>query len=126
MGSVLVAVSVQPPNAHVRGLLRSSPPQQKQQTATTNDPPSQLRPGLCIGSKDTEKDLQALNAAGITHILQAGVELEASHPSHQQQFQYRQLACSDTDTQDIVSLFRQAFSFIDEGCQQGNCVLCLQ
>lgn len=62
-------------------------------------------------------DLAALQAAGVTAVLQAGVELVPSHP---ELFQYEQLACSDTETHDMVSHFQKAFAFIDEGRKQGR------
>lgn len=122
MGSVLVAVSVEPTQRLPSALSRKSRNKSQQQLqASCLDPPSQLRSNLFIGSRETEQSLAALQAAGVTHILQAGVELGPSHP---QQFCYQQLVCSDTDTQDIVSLFQQAFEFIDEGRQQGGWTGC--
>lgn len=130
MGAVLVAVSVEPPE-HVPGLLRSSQSRQKlagttaaeQSESAQQDPPCQLRSNLFIGSADTEAALyRAAAGSSISHILQVGVELQPTHP---QQFRYAQLACSDTETQDIVGLFSQAFQFIDEGRNNGGeLVLC--
>lgn len=115
MGSVLVAVSVEP-STHVRIALKTSKSRQ-QLAAACLDHPCQVRGNLYIGSKETEQNSAALEAAGITHVLQAGVELAPSHPGH---FQYQQLVCSDTETQDIVSLFHDAFEFIDAGRKQGG------
>lgn len=81
-------------------------------TCEPSDPPNQLRPGLFIGSQLTEQDLAALQAAGVTAVLQVGVELVAHHRG---QLSYLQLQCSDSDTQDMVGLFSQAFEFINEG-----------
>lgn len=44
------------------------------------DPPGKIRSNLYIGSKESEGSLAALQAAGITHILQAGGELVPSFP----------------------------------------------
>lgn len=115
MGSVLVAVSVEP-SARVFPALRSSKSRQ-QLAAACPDSPCQLRSNLFIGSKETEQNPASLLAAGITHVLQAGVELTPSWSGH---FQYQQLVCSDTETQDIVSLFQEAFDFIDAGREQGG------
>lgn len=117
MGSVLVAVSVQP-RTHAPYPLKSSKSSQLLQALSCQDPPNQLRSDLFIGSRDTERHLAALKAAGVTHVLQCGVELLPSHPQH---FTYQHLACSDTETQDIVSLFQQAFEFINEGRKKGRC-----
>jgi hypothetical protein len=116
MGSVVVAVSIEP-STHVRIALKTSKSRQ-QLAAACLDQPCQLRGNLYIGSKDAEQNIAALEAAGITHVLQAGVELAPSHPTGH--FQYQQLVCSDTETQDIVSLFRDAFEFIDAGRKRGE------
>lgn len=119
MSLVLVAHSVQP-TSHVPAPLRTKSRQQLQQLdAGCSAPLSKLRNNLYIGSRDVEQDLAALQAAGVTHILQAGVELAPSHPG---QFAYEHLTCSDTETQDIISLFQTAFRFIDEGGKQGRFV----
>lgn len=123
MGAVLIAVSVEPPE-HVPGLLRFPKSRRKlscttaEQESAPQDPPCQLRSNLFIGSADTEAALsRAAAGSSISHILQVGVELQPTHP---QQFRYAQLACSDTETQDIVGLFSQAFQFIDEGRNNGG------
>jgi hypothetical protein len=50
-------------------------------------------------------------------LLQAGVELQASHPKH---FQYLQLPLYDMPEQDIVTSLPQAFEFIDTAIDGGE------
>lgn len=83
-----------------------------------SDPPCKLRSGLYIGSLVTEASLTALQAAGITHVLQAGAELAPSHPAGL--FVYKQLCISDEDDEDLVAVFKEAFDFIDEGRKSGE------
>lgn len=80
------------------------------------DPPGRIRSNLYIGSKETEASFSALQAAGITHILQAGGELRPSHP---EQFVYKHLSVSDEEDEDLVAAFKEAFAFIDEGRKKG-------
>ena len=80
------------------------------------DPPGKIRAGLFIGSKETESCLSALQAAGITHILQAGGELRPSFPG---MFTYKHLSVSDEEDEDLVEAFKEAFAFIDEGRKKG-------
>jgi hypothetical protein len=82
-----------------------------------SDPPCKLRAGLFIGSRETEASLAALQAAGITHVLQAGAELAPSHPAH---FTYKKLSVSDEEDEDLVAVFKVAFDFIDEGRKSGE------
>ncbi|KAF6263441.1 protein-tyrosine phosphatase-like protein [Scenedesmus sp. NREL 46B-D3] len=81
-----------------------------------NDPPCKLRAGLFIGSIESEASLAALQAAGITHILQAGAELAPSHP---EQFIYKRLSVSDEEDEDLVAVLKEASEFIDEGRKSG-------
>lgn len=81
------------------------------------DPPSKVISGVFIGSRDSESSLAALQQAGVTHVLQCGVELK---PSHEGLFVYKQLAVSDTETEDIVGVFREAFDFIDKARKTGR------
>eukprot|EP00878_Enallax_costatus_P005674 GHUV01005950.1.p1 GENE.GHUV01005950.1~~GHUV01005950.1.p1 ORF type:complete len:125 (+),score=29.14 GHUV01005950.1:220-594(+) len=83
------------------------------------DPPSQVAPGLFIGSKEAESSLAALLSAGVTHILQCGVELMPTHKGH---FVYKQLAVSDKEDEDIVGAFSAAFDFINEAKKSGRVV----
>lgn len=82
------------------------------------DPPGKIRSTLFIGSRETEACLAALQAAGITHVLQAGGELRPSHPDR---LVYCHLSVSDEEDEDLVAAFRQAFEFIDEGRKRGGC-----
>jgi hypothetical protein len=81
------------------------------------DPPGKIRRHLYIGSRETESCLSALQAAGITHILQAGGELRPSFP---EQFTYKKLSVSDEEDEDLVAVFKEAFDFIDEGRKSGE------
>jgi hypothetical protein len=81
------------------------------------DPPGKIRRHLYIGSRETESCLSALQAAGITHILQAGGELQPSFP---EQFTYKKLSVSDEEDEDLVAVFKEAFDFIDEGRKSGE------
>lgn len=72
---------------------------------------------LYIGSRETESCLGALEAAGITHILQAGGELQ---PSFAGKFEYKHLSVSDEEDEDLVEAFKEAFAFIDEARKQGK------
>lgn len=83
------------------------------------DPACQVFPGLLIGSKESESSLSALRKAGVTHVLQCGVELM---PNHQGQFVYKQLSICDREEQDIVSVFNEAFDFINEAGIAGRAV----
>jgi hypothetical protein len=88
------------------------------------DPPGKIRSNLYIGSKEAEGCLGALQAAGITHILQAGGELRPSFPG---QFEYKHLSVSDEEDEDLVEAFKEAFAFIDEGRKKGGwCVVALK
>lgn len=82
------------------------------------DPPGKIRSGLYIGSKETECCLGVLQAAGITHILQAGGELQPSFPSR---FVYKHLSVSDEEDEDLVEAFKESFTFIDEARKKGGC-----
>jgi hypothetical protein len=81
------------------------------------DPPGKIRMNLFIGSRETENCLGALLAAGITHILQAGGELQ---PSFADKFEYKHLSVSDEEDEDLVEAFKEAFAFIDEGRKKGK------
>lgn len=81
------------------------------------DPLTEVIPGVFIGSKDSESSLSALLKAGVTHILQCGVELK---PSHGGRFVYKQLSVCDKEVEDIVSVFREAFEFIDVARETGK------
>lgn len=85
--------------------------------ASCSDPPSQILPGLFIGSKEAETSLAALRDAGVTSILQCGVELTPTHKGH---FVYKQLAVSDQEDEDIVGTFGAAFDFINEAKKSGT------
>jgi hypothetical protein len=89
----------------------------KRSPAPCSDPPCKLRAGLFIGSRETEASLAELQAAGITHVLQAGAELAPSHPAH---FTYNKLSVSDEDDEDLVAVLREAFDFIDKGRKSGE------
>lgn len=89
-----------------------------QQQEQCIDPPGKIRSNLYIGSKETEASLAALQAAGITHILQAGGELRPSHPQH---YTYLHLSVSDEEDEDLVAAFKEAFEFIEEGRKKGAC-----
>eukprot|EP00882_Tetradesmus_deserticola_P031438 GHRQ01035548.1.p1 GENE.GHRQ01035548.1~~GHRQ01035548.1.p1 ORF type:complete len:154 (-),score=23.02 GHRQ01035548.1:156-617(-) len=89
----------------------------KRYPAPCNDPPCMLRAGLFIGSSETETNLAALRAVGITHILQAGAELA---PSHAEQFIYKKLQLSDEEGEDLISASNEACDFINEGRQLGE------
>eukprot|EP00775_Hariotina_reticulata_P009813 gene9813-9971_t len=80
------------------------------------DPPGKIRNHLYIGSKETERCLTALQAVGITHILQAGGELRPTFPDN---FVYKHLSVGDEDDEDLVAEFKDAFEFIEEGRKQG-------
>uniref|UniRef100_A0A383WFK4 Protein-tyrosine-phosphatase n=1 Tax=Tetradesmus obliquus TaxID=3088 RepID=A0A383WFK4_TETOB len=80
------------------------------------DPPGKIRRHLYIGSRETESCLSALQAAGITHILQAGGELGPSHPA---QFTYKKLSVSDEEDEDLVAVFKEAFDFIEDSRSSG-------
>lgn len=80
------------------------------------DPPGRIRANLFIGSRETESSLGALQAAGITHILQAGGELQPSFPD---KFVYKHLSVSDEEDEDLVEAFKEAFAFIDEARKKG-------
>jgi hypothetical protein len=80
------------------------------------DSPGLIRQGFFIGSRETEACLPALQRAGITHILQAGGELRPSHPGR---FRYKHLSLGDEEDEDLVSVFDDAFTFIDEGRKAG-------
>ena len=81
------------------------------------DPPGRIRNNLFIGSRETENSLGALQAAGITHILQAGGELTPSFPG---QFVYKHLSIGDEEDEDIVEAFKESFEFIDEARKKGE------
>lgn len=81
------------------------------------DPPGKIRNNLFIGSKETEGSLGSLQAAGITHILQAGGELR---PSFTGQFEYKHLSIGDEEDEDIVEAFKESFAFIDEARKKGG------
>jgi hypothetical protein len=89
----------------------------EQQEERCLDPPGKIRRHLYIGSRETECCLSALQAAGITHILQAGGELRPSFP---EQFTYKKLSVSDEEDEDLVAVFKEAFDFIDEGRKSGE------
>eukprot|EP00882_Tetradesmus_deserticola_P001541 GHRQ01001663.1.p1 GENE.GHRQ01001663.1~~GHRQ01001663.1.p1 ORF type:complete len:239 (+),score=51.99 GHRQ01001663.1:131-847(+) len=88
----------------------------KRYPAPCNDPPCMLRAGLFIGSSETETNLAALRAVGITHILQAGAELA---PSHAEQFMYKKLQLSDEEDEDLISVSQEACDFINDGRKSG-------
>jgi hypothetical protein len=85
------------------------------------DPPGKIRNHLFIGSKETEKCMTALQAVGITHILQAGGELRPTFPDT---FVYKHLSIGDEDDEDLVAEFKDAFEFIEEGRKQGEAHNC--
>lgn len=82
------------------------------------DPPCRIRAHLLIGSRETEASASALQAAGVTHVLQAGGELTPSHPGL---FAYKHLSLGDEDDEDIVAAFQEAFDFIENGRGKGEC-----
>lgn len=81
------------------------------------DPVAQVMSGLLIGSKESESCLAGLRAAGVTHILQCGVELMPSHKDH---FVYKQLKICDKEYEDVVGVFSEAFEFINEARKTGT------
>lgn len=94
-------------------LTAHAPPQP---TTSSTDAPCCVSFCLWIGSRETEACLPALQRAGITHILQAGGELRPSHPGR---FRYKHLSLGDDEEEDLVSVFDDAFTFIDEGRKAG-------
>ena len=103
--------------ANEESLLPAPPKQGTSSEQPCLDPPGRIRANLFIGSRETENCLAALQAAGITHILQAGGELVPSFPDN---FAYKHLSVSDEEDEDLVEAFKEAFAFIDEGRKKGE------
>lgn len=103
--------------ADEESLLPAPPKQGTSSEQPCLDPPGRIRANLFIGSRETENCLAALQAAGITHILQAGGELVPSFPDN---FAYKHLSVSDEEDEDLVEAFKEAFAFIDEGRKKGE------
>jgi hypothetical protein len=85
------------------------------------DPPCKVRDGLYIGSVEAEKCLKALRTANITHVLQVGGELRASHPDV---FTYKRLVVSDEEKEDLIGSFSEAFEFIEMALKTGKRACC--
>jgi hypothetical protein len=100
-------------NTDVRGDM----PAADDPVGTCIDPPCLVIPGLYIGSAEAERCKHALSSIGITHILQVGGELACSHNAH---FNYKRLAVSDEEKEDLIGTFREAFPFIDAGREAGG------
>mmetsp|Transcript_31333 Transcript_31333/g.69751 ORF Transcript_31333/g.69751 Transcript_31333/m.69751 type:complete len:217 (-) Transcript_31333:840-1490(-) len=76
-----------------------------------------ILPNLFLGSQMHERDFSLLQANGITHILQVGVELRCSHPAY---FTYKQVPLYDLEEGDLLSLLPQCFEFIKQGQAAGK------
>jgi hypothetical protein len=84
------------------------------------DPPARVRSNIYIGS-NASIHISTLQRLGITHVLIAACELAPAFPD---QLQYLQLSLSDTDDDDLVTLFPTAFDFIEAGRKAGWFVCC--
>lgn len=80
----------------------------------------EILPGLHLGDYQAAGDLNALQQAGITHILIAAEECSARFP---EQFTYKKVAIADSEQTDLGTCFESAVDYVRQALQSGGKVL---
>ncbi|KIO21356.1 hypothetical protein M407DRAFT_245498 [Tulasnella calospora MUT 4182] len=85
----------------------------------------QIVPGVLLGPFQVSKDLSKLKELNISHILCIRDQKESFsvRPRFPEQFTYLVLDVQDTEEQNLIRLFPQAKSFIENALAQGGQVL---
>jgi len=87
---------------------------------TMDNQPVLVTKGIYIGSYRAERNREACQREGITHILQVAYGLEPSHPNC---FKYLSVDVCDAPSEDLVAHFPECFAFINEALEQNGNVL---
>jgi protein-tyrosine phosphatase len=77
---------------------------------------------LFLGDKRTARDMEVLKSLGVTHIVNATLEVR-NYFEKEPNFHYYNAACMDTDASDIGQYFVGAVDFIDAARKEGHGVL---
>ncbi|KAL0918545.1 hypothetical protein M5K25_010559 [Dendrobium thyrsiflorum] len=92
--------------------------------AMNTERPSQVTDNLFIGGALAAKSMHTLQYLGITHILCLCLnEIGQSESQHPEFFEYKNFSISDSDEEDISSLFVEACDFIATVVNSGGKVL---
>lgn len=85
----------------------------------------EILPGVLLGPMQASKSLETLQRHGITHILciRDAKEAFSVRPRFPDQFQYMVLDVQDSEEQNLIRLFPQASTFIDNATANGGRVL---
>ncbi|KAK8941424.1 Dual specificity protein phosphatase PHS1 [Platanthera zijinensis] len=92
--------------------------------AMNTERPSRVMDNLFIGGALAARSVHTLQYLGITHILCFCLdEIGQLDSQHLELFEYKNFSISDTDEEDISSLFEEACDFIDTAAHSGGKVL---
>lgn len=75
----------------------------------------------CVGGRSRrETRRKALEAAGVTHVVNCAKELPCAHPAS---FTYLHVPAADVDGQDLLGLWAETSDFVDDALAAGGRVL---
>jgi protein-tyrosine phosphatase len=85
--------------------------------------PAEILPGLLLGSQLGVSDAEVLRARGVTHVLNATVEIPNFHEVKENTFTYLKLDLNDDVGEDIKSVFSKSIDFVREARSTGGTVV---
>jgi protein tyrosine phosphatase (PTP) superfamily phosphohydrolase (DUF442 family) len=81
------------------------------------DPPACIAEGLYIGGVGAARDLEALQALGVTHVVNASPVVPCFH---RRKMRYRSICVYDDEHDDIAQFFEATNAFIAKGRRKGG------
>jgi hypothetical protein len=81
------------------------------------DPPARVADGLFIGGVGAARDLEKLEALGVTHVVNASPIVPCFH---RKRLRYRSICVYDDEQDDIAQHFAAATAFIAKGRRRGG------
>lgn len=81
------------------------------------DPPCRVADGLFIGGVGAARDLEALEALGVTHVVNASPIVPCFH---RKRLRYRSIVVYDDEQDDIAQHFAATSAFIAKGRRRGG------
>lgn len=85
-----------------------------------NYPMTEILHGIYIGSESNARNLEELSSEHIRHIVNVTSHVPLYHSEH---FQYHHIPADDTQKQNLLDYFDQAYSFISQAIENNERVL---